>query len=158
MGKGAEGSGRLAVAAELLVVASDEFRVAARDRVAVEGHERVLAGSTGEFLADLVADLDQGLQHLEFDVGPVGLRLAALGLDADPAGLVAGVGDLGAKVLGIDELFDIAEPIGPLGEIIAGDRAGIASGVVLGPGDWELSSNRTAPKPEGRLDGVSPHR
>ena len=128
----ADGSGRLAVAAELLVVASDEFRVAARDRVAVEGDKRVLAGPAGEFLADLVADLDQRLQHLEFDVGPVGLGLAALGLDADPAGLVAGIGDFGAKVLGIDELFDIAEAIGPLGEVIAGDRPGIAAGVVLG--------------------------
>jgi hypothetical protein len=116
----------------LFVVAADELGVAARDGVTVERDQGILGGTPGEFLADLVSDFDEGLEHLELDVGPVGLGLAALVLDADASGLVAGVGDLGTELGGIDELFDVAEAVGPLGEIVAGEGSGIASGGVLG--------------------------
>ena len=116
----------------MFVVAADELGVAARDGVAVEGDQGIVGGAPGEFLADLVANLNEGLEDLEFDVGPVGLGLAALVFDADTTGLIAGVGDLGAELRRLDELFDVAEAIGPLCEIVSGERGGIAAGGILG--------------------------
>jgi hypothetical protein len=127
VGDGDDGAGGLLVLAEFLVVAADELGVAARDGVAVEGNEGILGGATGEFLADLVADLDEGLEDLEFDLGPVGLGLAAVEIKAGASGLVPGVGDLGAEVLGIDELLDVAEAVGPLGEVVAGEGTGFTA-------------------------------
>jgi hypothetical protein len=129
---GDDGAVGLLVLAVFLVVAADELGVAARDGVAVEGDEGILGGATGEFLADLVADLDEGLEDLEFDLGPVGLGLAAVEINAGASGLVPGVGDLGAEVLRVDELFDVAEAVGPLGEVVAGEGTGFAAGRGLG--------------------------
>ena len=146
VGDGDDGAGGLLVLAEFLVIAADELGVAARDGVAVEGNEGILGGATGEFLADLVADLDEGLEDLEFDLGPVGLGLAAVEIKAGASGLVPGVGDLGAEVLGVDELLDVAEAVRPLGEVVAGKGAGFAAA-------WGLGTARAGSGEEG-LEGV----
>jgi hypothetical protein len=97
VGDGDDGAGGLLVLAEFLVVAADQLGVTARYGVAIEGDEGILGGATGELLADLVADLDEGLEDLEFDLGPVGLGLAAVEINAGASGLIAGVTLEGAK-------------------------------------------------------------
>jgi hypothetical protein len=101
-------------------------------RVAIERHQRFVRLMPQQFLIHRVAQLRQRLAQLKVDRVPVRRRAVPLELNANVAGAIANTGGFGAQPRIGHHLLDVAQPIRPVAEIFAGQRAviGVAAGAV----------------------------
>jgi len=118
--------------AEGFIVFADGFGVAVGDGVAVDGLERIRIFATAEFLAKPGAGVFERGDNAHFDERPLRGFAFALIHAAEFLGLGAGGGEALALFARIDELFDGAKAIGPVGETAAGERAAGGFGVAGG--------------------------
>src|SRR5690242_116566 len=113
-------------APEAFVVAADLVGVLGRDGLAVDGDERFRRLAAHQFLGDLVAELGEGLADGFLDDVPVGGLGVSVELGADGAGAVADSGGLRAEAGVADHFLYVAEAVGPVAEVLAGEGAAAA--------------------------------
>src|SRR5258705_8228942 len=109
------------VLAQLFVVAADEVGIAIWDWITVDWNEGIVRFASGQFVGNAGADFQERCHHLHPNYGPIGLFTVALVFLAGQAGALAGDGDAVAQFGNIDHFLDIAQPIRPGTEIVAGN-------------------------------------
>lgn len=123
--RGAAGASWHRALADFLGVLLDGSGMARRHRVAINHDGRVVGVAPGEILGDALPDLGEGLDDIELDLGPIGSDAGAVELQASEAGALPGGRHGIAPLGGVDDFLDVTESVGPRGETLAGDGAGI---------------------------------
>ena len=107
--------------AEALVIAADEFGVAAGHGIAIERGD--CAGvAAGEFFADTLTDFDERIEDKIFKEIPLRTLRVADVLGAHLAGAIENLREVIAKIGFVDHFLDVAKLVGPTAEIGPGDR------------------------------------
>ena len=102
-----------------------------RDRVSVDGHQRIGRLTASQFLGQTVADFEQRLHDLHLYHCPIGFRSLALQSLAQQARVFAGSSHLVAQVWEVDDLFNFAQTIRPWPERATGNRPFTKRAVVI---------------------------
>jgi hypothetical protein len=97
-----------------------------RNRIAVERDGRLPRTASHQLIRHTIAQLEERPQHVLLHEIPLRLGRMPLELGPDAAGPLANAGGLGPELRIIDHLLDIAEPVGPLSELLAGERRELA--------------------------------
>ena len=122
-------------APESLVVPSDLLGVLRRDGVAVDRHKgRLRRVAAAELVVHRAPKLGQRQADRHADDVPVRLLRVPVGLGPGGLGPLADAGGLGPQPRVADHLLDVAEPVGPLAEVVAGEHAALAAFVDRGAG------------------------
>lgn len=97
-----------------------------RDRIAIERNGRLPRTAPHQLVVHAVAELEERPQHVLLHEVPLRLGRMPLELGPDAAGPLADAGGFGPELRIIDHLLHVAKAVGPVAELVAGERRKLA--------------------------------
>ena len=90
--------------------------------IAIDGDDGFARAEPRKFLCDAALDDPQRIDHLVFQQIPLRFASVALLFGAPESRLLADAGDIKPQAWCLEDLFDIAQSVGPLIKFAAGHR------------------------------------